>query len=216
MQPGDSTSVSDVSDMGAPLVGVADPSALDQAVAVLGSGGTVVLPTDTVYGLAALPSVDGATQALFDLKGRSGDHPLAVLVADLDQALDLVSFDEPSVGRWMAELWPGPLTIVLRRSAVASGLALGGGPTTIGIRCPDHSFVRELAAEVGPVATTSANRTGEPTPIDAGAAAASLVGAVDLVVDGGPAGTLASTVVDASGDEWSILREGAITADQLR
>ena len=75
--------------------------------------------------------------------------------------------------------------------------------------------MRALAAEVGPIATTSANRTGEPTPVDAAAAAASLVGAVDLVVDGGPAGTLASTVVDASGPTWSILREGAITADQL-
>jgi L-threonylcarbamoyladenylate synthase len=115
----------------------------------------------------------------------------------------------------MAELWPGPLTIVLRRSAVASGLALGGGTETIGVRCPDHPFVRALAAEVGPIATTSANRSGEPTPVDAAAAAASLVGSADLVVDGGPAGTVASTVVDASGEGWSILREGAITADQL-
>lgn len=197
------------------MVSAAEASALEQAVAVLGSGGTVVLPTDTVYGLAALPSVEGATQALFDLKERSEDHPLAVLVADLDQALELVSFEEPAVGRWMAELWPGPLTIVLRRSAVASGLALGGGPTTIGVRCPDHPFVRALAAEVGPIATTSANRSGEPTPVDAGAAAASLAGATDLVIDGGPAGTVASTVVDASGDGWTILREGVITADQL-
>ncbi len=201
--------------MGAPVVGAGDASALDEAVAVLGSGGTVVLPTDTVYGLAALPSLDGATRALFELKDRNDDHPLAVLVADIDQALELVAFDEPAVGRWMAELWPGPLTIVLRRSAVASGLALGGGTETIGVRCPDHPFVRALAAEVGPIATTSANRSGEPTPVDAAAAAASLVGSADLVVDGGPAGTVASTVVDASGEGWSILREGAITADQL-
>lgn len=204
-----------MSDLGAPIVGTGEDAALDEAVAVLGSGGTVVLPTDTVYGLAALPSVEGATQALFDLKGRRGDHPLAVLVADLDQALELVAFDEPAVGRWMAELWPGPLTIVLRRSAVASGLALGGGAETIGVRCPDHPFVRALAAEVGPIATTSANRSGDATPTNAAEAAASLVGAVDLVVDGGPAGTVASTVVDASGDGWTILREGAVTAEQL-
>ncbi len=201
--------------MGAPVVGVGEASALDEAVAVLGSGGTVVLPTDTVYGLAALPTLEGATRALFELKDRSEEHPLAVLVADLDQALELVSFDQPAVGRWMAELWPGPLTIVLRRSAVAAGLALGGGHDTIGVRCPDHPFVRALAAEVGPIATTSANRSGEPTPIDAAEAAASLVGSADLVVDGGPAGTVASTVVDASGDGWSILREGAISVAQL-
>ena len=197
------------------MVAVGDEASLDEAVAVLGSGGTVVLPTDTVYGLAALPGVEGATQALFDLKDRSQDHPLAVLVADVDQALELVTFEEPAVGRWMAELWPGPLTIVLRRSAVAAGLALGGGPDTIGIRCPDHAFVRSLAAEVGPIATTSANRSGEPTPTTADEAAASLVGAVDLVVDGGPAGTVASTVVDATGDRWTILREGVITAALL-
>jgi L-threonylcarbamoyladenylate synthase len=201
--------------MGAPVVTAADPAALEQAVGVLGSGGTVVLPTDTVYGLAALPSIEGATAALFELKERSEDHPLAVLVADVDQALELVTFEGPAVGRWMAELWPGPLTIVLRRSAVAAGLDLGGGAGTIGVRCPDHPFVRALAAEVGPIATTSANRSGEPTPVDAAAAAASLAGAADLVVDGGPAGTLASTVVDASGDGWTILREGAVTAEQL-
>lgn len=197
------------------MVPAVEPSALDQAIAVLGSGGTVVLPTDTVYGVAALPSVEGATDALFELKDRSEDHPLAVLVADLDQALELVSFDEPAVGRWMAELWPGPLTIVLRRSAVASGLALGGGTATIGVRCPDHPFVRALAAEVGPIATTSANRSGEPTPTSASEAASSLVGSADLIIDGGPAGTLASTVVDASGGSWTIVREGAITAAQL-
>lgn len=197
------------------MLDAGDPEALRQAVAVLGSGGSVVLPTDTVYGLAALPSRPGATADLFALKERAADHPLAVLVADIDQALELVVFDEPAVGRWMAELWPGPLTLVLRRSAVASGLDLGGDPSTIGVRCPDHPFVRALAAEVGPIATTSANRSGEPTPTTAHEASAALAGPVDLVIDGGPAGTLASTVVEASGAEWQILRVGAITADQL-
>lgn len=182
---------------------------------MLEGGGTVVLPTDTVYGLAALPTRDGATRDLFALKDRAADHPLAVLVADLDQALELVEFDLPEVGRWMAELWPGPLTIVLRRSAVAAALDLGGDASTIGVRCPDHPFLRALAAEVGPIATTSANRTGDPTPPTAHAAAASLVGPVDLVVDGGPAGAAASTVVDATSVPWRVLRVGAITADRL-
>jgi L-threonylcarbamoyladenylate synthase len=86
---------------------------------------------------------------------------------------------------------------------------------TIGVRCPDHQFVRALAAEVGPIATTSANRTGQPTPLTAIEAAASLSGAVDLVVDGGPAGKAASTVVDASTEPWRVLRSGAITPDRL-
>lgn len=200
---------------GPPVIQAADPAAVDEAVAVLSGGGTVVLPTDTVYGLAALPSRDGATEDLFALKDRAADHPLAVLVADIHQALELVELGGPEVGRWMADLWPGPLTIVLRRSAVSAALDLGGDPSTIGVRCPDHQFVRAVAAEIGPIATTSANRTGEPTPTTAVEAAASLSGPVDLVVDGGPAGTVASTVVDASVDPWRVLRAGAILPDRL-
>lgn len=189
--------------------------AVDRAAEVLRAGGSVVLPTDTVYGLAALPSVPGATDRLFALKDRSARQPLAVLVADVDQALQLVTTPDPTVSRWMARLWPGPLTLVLRRAASADGLRLGGDDATIGVRCPAHDVVRAIAARVGPLATTSANRSGEPTPTTAGAAAASLAGPVDLVVDGGPAGTVASTVVDATGHTWQVLRAGAVAVHEL-
>lgn len=197
-------------------VELADPDALRRATATLRAGGTVVLPTDTVYGLAALPTVDGATTALSTLKARALDQPFAVLVADVDQALDLIEAPTDAVRRWMADLWPGPLTIVARRSPAASGLALGGTPETIGVRCPAHDFVRAVAAEIGAIATTSANRHAEPTPAGARQAAAALDGPVGLVIDGGPAGTVASTVVDATGDRWQILRPGAITDAALR
>jgi tRNA threonylcarbamoyl adenosine modification protein (Sua5/YciO/YrdC/YwlC family) len=200
---------------GGPTISVDDPAALDRASGVLQGGGTVVLPTDTVYGLAALPSVPGATDALFALKGRSSDQPLAVLVADADAALALVEPVGSTVHRWMAERWPGPLTLVLRRAPAAAGLALGSGVDTIGIRCPDHDFVRALAAEVGPIATTSANRHGESTPRSAAKAAAALTGPVGLIIDGGPAGTVASTVVDASVERWRVLRVGAVAPDLL-
>ena len=200
-------------------MGLATPAevgaALDAAEAVLRAGGTVVLPTDTVYGLAALPSIEGATDQLFALKSRDADHPLAVLVADVGQALALCASPTERVREWMHDLWPGPLTIVLGRSEVAQDLALGAGPDTIGVRCPEHRFVRELAARVGPLATTSANRSGQPTPVGALAAAASLAAPVGLVVDGGPAGTVASTVVDATTNPPQILRQGAITAEAL-
>lgn len=197
------------------VVAATDPSAADRAAAVLLEGGTVVLPTDTVYGVAALPSVSGATATLFALKERSGTQPLAVLVADVDQALALV--DEPGelVRWWMANLWPGPLTLVLSRSPSARSLALGGDEATIGVRCPDHGFVRALAARVGPIATTSANRHGQPSPDAAAAAAASLSAPVDLVVDGGRAGSTASTVVDATEARWVVLRQGTLRADRL-
>ncbi len=92
---------------------------------------------------------------------------------------------------------------------------LGGDPRTIGVRCPDHAFVRALAARVGPIATTSANRTGEATARTAVDAAASLAVPPDLVVDGGPAGPLASTVVDATTQPWHVLRVGALSESDL-
>ena len=198
------------------VVQATDPTALTRAVNVLRAGGTVVLPTDTVYGLAALPSVPGATRALVDLKVRSEQQPFAVLVAGVGQALGLTEAPAPQVRQWMEHLWPGPLTLVLPRGSASLGLALGGDPATIGVRCPDHRFVREVAAVVGPIATTSANRHGEPTPTTAIQGAEALAGPVDLVVDGGPAGTLASTVVDATTDPWRVLRAGALTEAELR
>lgn len=202
-------------DLGNAVVDVDDSGALARAAAALVSGGTVVLPTDTVYGVAVLPALPGATEQLFELKDRAQGQPIAVLVADADQALELIEAPSPTVQHWMRTFWPGPLTLVLQRSAEARHLDLGGEADTIGVRCPSHPFVRALAAEVGPLATTSANRSGSPTPSNAVEAAASLAGEVDLVVDGGLAGSLASTVVDASLATWRVLREGAITADDL-
>ena len=193
-----------------------DPRAVATAVDVLLRGGTAILPTDTVYGVAALASVPDATASLFALKDRGEGVPIAVLVADVEQARSVAEVPSADAARWMATLWPGPLTLVLPRSTAATGLALGGDGDTVGVRCPDHGLIRAIAAEVGPIATTSANRHGAPTPTTAEEAAASLVGAVDLIVDGGPAGTVASTVVDATWETWRILRQGAISADQLR
>ncbi len=190
------------------------PEDVDAAVATLRAGEAIVVPTDTVYGLAALPTVTGAVDRLFALKGRPADMPVAVLVAGLEQVEALA--DLSSTARRLAEaLWPGPLTMVLpRRRGV--DLPLGEPYDTIGIRWPDHPVVAALATEVGPLATTSANRTGEPTPVDAGAAAAALTGSVGAVLDGGPCAGTASTVVDLTGPEIRILRVGAITEAQLR
>lgn len=190
-------------------------AALTAAAQALTAGGTVLVPTDTVYGLAALPTVEGATDQLFALKGRSPDQPIAVLVADLEQALSLVDLDELSepdaaLVRLVAErAWPGALTLVLPRHESARHLELGGSADNIGVRCPASPTARELAARVGAYATTSANHSGTPTPRDAAAATAAL-GRVDVVLDAGPCSEPASTVVSVSADGWIVLRMGAL------
>ena len=184
-----------------------DPAAaVDAAVACLQSGGVVVLPTETVYGVAALAADPSAVEELFVRKGRPADRRVAVLVADLDQARSVAEVDARAAGLASA-CWPGPLTMVLE--AVP-----GSAESTMGVRCPDHSLVRAIASAVGPIATTSANRSGDPTPVDAASAAASLGGDL-LVLDGGPCAGVPSTVVDLTTDPATILREGTVTVDDL-
>ncbi len=195
-----------------PVLPVGSAEALERAVEALRAGGLVVLPTDTVYGLAARAADTAATPLLFARKGREDDVPVAVLCADAAQAFDLVA-DLPAGARRLArDHWPGPLTLVLERRPDL-GWDLGRPRETIGLRCPDHGFVRALAARVGPLATTSANRHGDPTPLEAAAAAASLLGPVDLVIDGGLLAGTPSTVVDATGGGCTVLRQGALHVD---
>ena len=180
----------------------------------LRAGEAIVVPTDTVYGLAALPTVPGAVDRLFELKGRPADLPIAVLVAGIDQVEALA--DLSADGRRLAEVfWPGPLTLVLARRPGVD-LPLGEPHATIGVRWPDHPIIAALALEVGPLATTSANRSGRPTPTTAVEAASSLAGDVAVVLDGGPCAGVASTVVDVTGPDLRVRREGEITEARLR
>lgn len=170
----------------------------------------MLLPTDTVYGIAALPIDRSATDKLFALKGRGESVPMAVLCADVEQAMALAS---PAVHESLPAVaerfWPGALTMVVPRAAGVD-LYLGEPSDTIGLRVPDHGFVRALAREVGPIAATSANKHGDPTPLTAAEAAASIIGDVGLVVDGGTLTAVASTVVDATDSPWRVLRAGAV------
>ena len=186
---------------------------VDEIVGVLERDGVVVLPTDTVYGLAALPSSRHAVERVFALKGRRADVPVAVLCASAAQALALAK-PVPGAERVADRFWPGPLTLVLPRRT-GLDLHLGGREDTIGLRVPDHELVRAVTERVGPIATTSANRHGQPTAATASDAAASLTEPPDLVVDGGRLESSASTVVDASTSPWSCLRDGPISAAEV-
>jgi L-threonylcarbamoyladenylate synthase len=191
------------------IVPVGD-DAFERCVASLRAGDVVAIPTDTVYGLAALPGDARAMRHLFDLKARSPQQSIAVLVADVDQAVALSAEPLDRVAGW----WPGPLTAVVHRRADSSPLHLGGDERTVGLRCPDHDFVRRVAAAVGPIAATSANESGEPTAVTADEVVARFP-QLGLVIDGGRLDGCASTVVDLTVHPPRVLRAGPIPAADL-
>ncbi len=171
----------------------------------------MVVPTDTVYGLAVLAQRRGAAARLFAMKRRPPDVALPVLVADVDQARALAGDDLPDVARRLMErFWPGGLTVVVRRRPGA-GLELGGpDDETVGLRLPAHPVPVALAARLGPLAVTSANVHGRPTPETALEVVDELGDEVGLVLDGGRCAGAASTVVSCVGDEVRLLREGTV------
>lgn len=187
---------------------VADPHRA--AVRALARGGVVVVPTDTVYGVAARPDIAEATARLFEVKDRPRGLTLPVLVADRAAAERAGMLELPA--RRLAErFWPGPLTLVVPRTPASAGWDLGEDRETIGLRIPDHDRTRALLADSGPLAVTSANRSGEPTPPDCEGVRAALGEAVEVYVcdDPRPAGP-PSTVLDMTGPEPRVLREGAL------
>lgn len=194
--------------MSAPRSGA--PDVLAAAADALRHGRIVGIPTDTVYGLAADPTRPGATAALFAAKGRPAQLELPVLVADLAQAEALAGPEgmAPVARRLAGAFWPGALTLVVTRRR---GLdwELGGDGATIGLRCPAHDLVRSLCSEVGPLATTSANRHGEP-PLTTARALVAEFGPDMAVVDGGRCDSLPSTVVDLTAATPRCLRQGAV------
>ena len=190
---------------------VTDPAWLETAAAALTAGGIVGLPTETVYGIAVLPQPE-ALRSLIAAKLRTAEKGIALLIDDLDQVRDLVLMD--TVARRLAErFWPGPLTLVLplRRPGLAPE-ALTGGRDTQALRVPDHAVPRALARRLGPLAVSSANRSGEPDATTAGELVTALGPSLALVLDDGPArGGVPSTVVaiDAHG-QVRVIREGAL------
>ncbi|MCY4493330.1 MAG: L-threonylcarbamoyladenylate synthase [Acidimicrobiaceae bacterium] len=182
-------------------------SDLETVVAALRGGQVVLLATDTVYGLAAMATNSDALGAVFALKGRPVDTSVAVLVADTAQAERYV--DLGAAGNALAEcFWPGALTIVANR--IDDRVVAAGTETTLGVRCPDDEFVRSVAAAVGPVAASSANFHGQPTP-ELCSDAAALFGTVEVVVDGGPRRGSASTVVSVIDGTVEMLRQGPVS-----
>lgn len=184
---------------------------------VIETGGLVVLPTDTVYGLVCDPGNSTAVEGVYLVKRRSRNLPLALLLRDMGQAGSYAGELSDSAVRAMQEFWPGALTVVLRASKDTSP-KVRAGKGTIGLRLPAHVVPRLVADELGTaLASTSANLSAQPSPITAEQARAHLDGLVHLIVDGGPAPTgQESTVVDFSRTPPQVLREGAVSIARLR
>jgi L-threonylcarbamoyladenylate synthase len=193
-----------------------DEAGRARAVELLRNGGLVALPTDTVYGIAVALATPGGIGRLFAAKRRPPDKGIMLLLADAAQAAE-IGHMTPGAAALAATFWPGGLTIVVpQRDGVDLPPELTGGTPTIGLRVPDHDSPRALAAGIGPLPTTSANRSGSPEGRDAVDILDQLGDAVDLVLDGGPAhGGAASTVVDCTGPEARILRVGAIPVERV-
>ena len=186
------------------------------AIEALRTGAIVALPTDTVYGLAVGLDTPGGIERLFHVKHRPPEKGIVLLLDDAAQAA-LLGDMSLAAEALAAALWPGGLTIVVRRRTdVGLPDALTGGAATIGLRVPDHDAPRALARALGPLPVTSANVSGAPEARDAAEIQAILGDAIELILDGGPArGGPPSTVVDCSIDEPRILRPGAIDAARL-
>lgn len=178
-------------------------------------GEAVVLPTDTVYGVGTRADDVAATARLFALKGRPEDLELPVLVPSAGVACTIAEFDERAsilAGRF----WAGPLTLVLPRTERSRGWELGGDEGTIGVRMPHHPLALAVLALTGPLAVTSANRSGEPTPSTCeGLQEVFGDGVAVYLCDATPLAGAASTVVDLAHGEPRFLRVGALAPDEV-
>lgn len=186
---------------------------LDEAIAALHGGALVVMPTDTVYGLAARADLADAVRAIFAVKARPQDRPLPVLGAGIEDLRSVARFSDAEL-RLAEAFWPGPLTLVVER-APRFTFDLGGRERqTIGVRVPAHPLALELLGETGPVAVTSANLSGHDPALSVEQARDMLGDAVAVYLDGGRLSSEPSTVARVPG-EIEVLRAGAISRAAL-
>jgi L-threonylcarbamoyladenylate synthase len=193
----------------------ADDDGARAAAATLRRGGVIVVPTDTVYGLAARPDDDDAVQAIYRAKGRPGGMHLPVLAASMDQVRALGVELTHAAGALAARWWPGPLTLAFGFGAGTVRPAWLTGRDEVAIRIPDHAFLCGLLRETGVLVVTSANPHGAPTARVARDVRASLGGSVELIVDGGELTEVPSTLVNVRGDGAVVEREGVISRTEI-
>lgn len=188
---------------------------IDAAVEAVSRGEVIVLPTDTVYGIGADAFSPESVAAVLAAKGRDRQMPPPVLIPDV-RTVDGLARDVSAPARQLMETyWPGPLTVIVWAQP-SLAWDLGETHGTVALRVPNHAAALALLTRTGPLAVTSANRTGAPAALEADHARQQLGGAVSIYLDGGPSPLgLASTIVDATGDRLRIVRDGGITREEI-
>ena len=191
-----------------------DPQALIMAQRVAANGGVIVFPTDTLYGMACDPRNPEALARVYNIKGRSAQKALPVLVGGLDQLVEIVSEVPEKARRLLETFWPGPLTIVLpKQPGLPAELTPYPG---VAVRMPNHPFALALLQAFGPLAVTSANLPDHANPGTAEEVLAQLGNSVDLVIDGGRLEIgRGSTILDCGSETLVLLREGPISFETL-
>ncbi len=189
---------------------------LKRAADIIKSGGLVVFPTETVYGLGADALNESAVKKIFQAKGRPGDNPVIVHISNFDQLRLLAEPLSGAEERLVNAFWPGPFTLVLKKKDVVSS-SVSGGLSTVAVRMPSHVFARELIEVAGvPIAAPSANISGRPSATTGDHVCVDLDGKVDLIVDAGISDIgLESTVVKVIDGKVAILRAGAVTKEMI-
>lgn len=187
-----------------------------RAAALLKGGGLVAFPTETVYGLGANALDENAVRKIFEAKGRPGDNPLIVHIHSINQLEDLVSEVSENAKKLMNSFWPGPITIVMKKSDKIPK-SVSAGLDTVGIRMPENPVALQFLTECQvPVAAPSANTSGKPSPTLASHVAEDMEGKIEAIIDGGQCNVgLESTVIDVSSDMPMLLRPGGVTYEQL-
>lgn len=190
---------------------------IEKAGRVLREGGLAAIPTETVYGLAANALDPAAVKKIFEAKGRPSDNPLIVHVADKDGAARLFAGTDERFEALAQKFWPGPLTVVMKKSELVPDIT-SGGLDTVAVRCPSHPVANAIIKAAGvPIAAPSANTSGKPSPTTAQHVADDMSGKIDLIVDGGKCEIgVESTVITLATEPPRLLRPGKVTPEELK
>ncbi len=193
-----------------------DERSIATAAAVIKNGGLVVFPTETVYGLGANALDEQAVKKIFLVKGRPQDNPLIIHISEIKQLYSLVSEIPDNAKKLIKRFWPGPLTLILKKTKIVPDIVTCG-LDSVAIRMPNNKIALELIKYAGvPIAAPSANISGRPSPTNAKHVALDLMGKIDMIIDGGSTNIgLESTVIDLTQTPPVILRPGKITQKQI-